>query len=132
MIAADTNVVVRHLTHDDPAQTALVERLFADAEVRGEPVFLSHVVLCELCWTLASVYRMPKAAVVAALEALLDDRAFLIQERGQVEEALTSFRRGPADFSDYLLGVVASRAGAKTTFTFDRKVARASAFTLVK
>src|SRR5687768_14419268 len=90
---SSAGILSRHLTHDDPAQTALVERLIADAEVRGEPVFLSHVVLCELCWTLASVYRMPKAAVVAALEALLDDRAFLIQERGQVEEALTSFRR---------------------------------------
>jgi len=132
MIAADTNLIVRHLTHDDRKQTAIVTRLFAEAEARREPILLGHIVLCEVCWTLDSVYGFDKVAIAGALDALLDDGAFLIQDRAAVEEALRAYRQGPGGFQDYLIGMVAKREGAKTTLTFDRRLARATAFTLAR
>lgn len=132
MIAADTNLVVRHLTHDDAGQTAIVERIFGEAEARGEPIFLGHVVLCEVCWTLASVYHFEKATITGALTGLLEDNAFLLQDRGLVEQALAQYRRGSGGFSDYLIGEVARREGATVVLTFDRRLSRAPSFALAK
>ena len=132
MIAADTNLVVRHLTHDDVTQTTIVERLFGEAEARGEQIFVGQVVLSELCWVLRSIYRFPKLEIANALRSLLDDPAFLIEERTLVEEALALFRRGTAGFPDYLVGVVAKRAGASSTLTFDRRLGRTAGFTLAR
>ncbi len=130
MIAADANLVVRYLLHDDPRQTAIAQRVFGEAEARGEPIFIGHLVLCEVCWALASSYRLGKAAIVIALQALLDDRAFLLQDRQLVERALGHYKRGGAGFSDYLIGEVAREEGATVTLTFDRRLARARGFAL--
>jgi hypothetical protein len=81
MIAADTKTVVRHLTHDDARQAAKVRELFEAAELRQEPVFLSHIVLCEVCWVLKAVYGFEKAQITMALEALMDDGCFHFQAR---------------------------------------------------
>jgi predicted nucleic-acid-binding protein len=132
MIAADTNLVVRHLTHDDARQTTVVERIFGAAGAREEQVFLGQIVLCEVCWTLSSSYRFDKIAIVAALEALLGDGAFLVQGRETVEKALLRFRKGKAGFPDYLIGEVAKAEGASVTLTFDKKLSRAPGFALAK
>ena len=132
MIAADTNLIVRHLTHDDTVQTAIVERLFREAEARGEPILIGQIVLAELSWALASVYRFPKAAVANAIRSLLDDAAFIVEGRAMVEEALAHFRRGRAGFADYLIGVAAREAGASSTLAFDGKLVRAAGFTLAR
>jgi predicted nucleic-acid-binding protein len=132
VIAADTNLVVRHLVHDDVAQAAIAERIFAEAEARGEPVFLGQVVLVEVCWVLRAVYGFPKAAIADAVGALLDDSTFLVEDRPLVEEALERFRNGSAGFPDYLVSVVARRAGASSTLTFDRRLARVPGFTLAR
>lgn len=131
MIAADTNLIVRHLTHDDAGQAEKVRALFDDAELRQEPVFLGHIVLCEVCWVLGSTYRFDKAGIAAGLQSLLDDAGFLIQERPVVEEALRQFRKHSGQFPDHLLGLVARQQGSSTTYTFDRNVAKHPHFTLL-
>ena len=44
---------------------------------------------------------------------------------------MDSYVRGKAEFSDYLIGAVASAAGATTTFTFDRDLRGSDHFTLL-
>ena len=132
MIAADTNLVVRHLTHDDARQAAKVRELFDAAELRQEPVFLSHIVLCEVCWVLKAVYSFEKTQITTALQALMDDGGFHIQARPSVEEAFALYKRHSGQFSDHLLGTVARIEGASTTYTFDQSVARFPNFTLLK
>ena len=51
MIGLDTNVVVRYLTHDDPAQTTAAVRVM-DALSSDSPGFLSLIVIVELVWVL--------------------------------------------------------------------------------
>ncbi len=132
MIAADSNLVVRHLTQDDPQQADRVRRLFDDAERRQEPVFLSHIVLCEVCWVLKAAYGFEKPEIAVALRALLDDAGFLVQGRPLVEDALALYRKRAGQFSDHLIGVVAGDEGASTTYTFDRDVGKHPNFTLLK
>lgn len=132
MIAADTNLLVRHLTHDGAKQAEMVRELFDKAELGQEPVFLSHIVLCEVCWVLKAVYSFEKAQIAVALQALLDDPGFLVEERPWVDEALALYRRHAGQFSDHLLGVVAKHQGASTTYTFDKGVGKFPNFTLLK
>jgi predicted nucleic-acid-binding protein len=132
MIAADSNLIVRHLTHDDASQAEEVRALFVTAELKQEPVFLSHLVLCEVCWVLKAVYGFEKAQITVGLQALLDDTCFVIQGRPLVDEALSLYRRHSGQFADHLIGVVAKREGANTTYTFDKGVGKFPNFTLLK
>jgi predicted nucleic-acid-binding protein len=132
MIAADTNLLVRHLTQDDAAQSAIVRRIFGNAEGRGESILVSQLVLCEVCWTLSSVYRLRKPAIIAAVVGLLADGAFVVQGREIVEEALSRYRKGSAGFTDYLIGRIAAAEGATVTLTFDRRLSRAPGFALAR
>jgi predicted nucleic-acid-binding protein len=48
MIAVDTNVLVRYIVEDDPAQTAVAAALIERAVQRNEPLFITRIVFCEL------------------------------------------------------------------------------------
>jgi predicted nucleic-acid-binding protein len=132
MIGADTNLIIRHLTQDDPVQSARVGELFRVAESRREPVFLGHIVLCEIAWVLKAVYEFEKTQIALALQALLDDGIFHIQDRSLVEEALVRYKRHAGHFSDHLLGIIAKENGSSVTYTFDKGVGKLSDFSLLK
>jgi predicted nucleic-acid-binding protein len=132
MISADTNLIVRHLTQDDARQAKKVQELFDAAELRQEPVMLTHIVLCEVCWVLKSVYRFDKSQIALALQSLMDDSGFYIQERPLIEESLTAYKKHAGQFPDHLIGVTAKKSGASTTFTFDQGVAKLPNFSLLR
>lgn len=132
MIAADTNLLVRHLTHDDPGQAAAVNRLLDQAERARETVLVSHLVLCEALWALRAIYGFDKPKLVLAVRFLLGDVRFTLEQRPLVEAALQQFDNGQAQFTDYLIGLVDQELGARTTYTFDKAAAKSSHFTLLK
>jgi len=57
MIALDTNVLVRFLVEDDEKQSQKATRLIRNAQKRGEPLFISDIVMCEVVWVLSTSYR---------------------------------------------------------------------------
>lgn len=119
MIAADTNVVVRLLTDDEPRQTARARKLF-DAQT----VFLSRTVLLEAEWVLRRLYRLDRKAVIGALEALIALPNVRCEDEPIVRQALTWGRAG-LDFAD-ALHLAASHA-AERFATFDRALVKAAA-----
>src|SRR5688572_21310550 len=119
MRAVDTSVLVRLLTRDEPRQVAS-----AEAFVSGG-AWVSHVVLVEAVWVLASVYELPSSALATAVEMLLDHEALVVQDAEVVADALRQFRRkGAPGFSDCLVLEAARRAGHLPLGTFDRELAR--------
>lgn len=129
MIALDTNVLVRHLYHGDtPEQSRIASRMVADALAHGETAFVGAVVLAEMTLVLRHLYGLSKPALIEVLEALWSDPAFTLEHGALVRAALDLFKRGPADFNDYLIGEIAAHAGASATYTFDRKLRRARGF----
>jgi len=128
----DTNILLRYLTADDPAQTGRVGTLFAAAEQTGERFFISVIALCELSWTLrGQPYRLDRGAIVAVLDRILDTSLLEVQDRDLVRRALADFRQGRADFADYLLGWQSLGAGCADTVTFDQKLDGAAGFSLL-
>lgn len=130
MIGLDTNVLVRLLTEDDPAQAAKARSFVERTLAGGGRLFVGALVLAELAWVLSSAYRYGKADVSLALEALLSTEGFEVEGRDAALEALDRYRAGKGDFSDHLIGARNARAGCESTFTFDRGLSGAPGFRL--
>jgi predicted nucleic-acid-binding protein len=128
MIGIDTNVLVRYLVKDDPAQFARAYRLIRREAASGEPVLVSLPVLLETEWVLRSRYQLPKAEVVAALSALLDTVDVAFEDEPGVETALHEWKDSTAGFADCLIGAHNRRLGCRATATFDGTAARLAAF----
>ncbi len=62
MKSFDTNVVVRLLVDDDPAQCARAERAFRGAIGEGG-AFFSATVLVEVAWVLRVACKLDRAAI---------------------------------------------------------------------
>lgn len=120
MIAVDTNVLVRYLVQDHPAQSRIATQLLENAEAKGIGCYLSDVVLCEMVWVLASCYRHTRHQIVDILRRLLHTGMFSVDDPELVEEAVNVYATGRADFSDYLIVAQSQAVGVKKFYTFDR------------
>lgn len=120
MAAIDTNVLVRLLVADDPAQT---RRALAYLEAR-RPLWVSTVVLVETVWVLTAVYGWSKAQTLAMLETASNSRDFAFQSVEAVRAAIAAYASGKADFSDCLALELARAEGHLPFATFDKATAR--------
>jgi len=74
MTGLDTNVLVRYLTQDDPAQARKALRAIEDAASKGEDLFVANIVVCELVWVLETSYGYGRAEIIPVLEKILRTR----------------------------------------------------------
>jgi predicted nucleic-acid-binding protein len=122
VIAFDTNVLVRVLVGDDPAQTKKAERAFAE-HARGEGIFVSLVVLAEIGWVLSVAYQWDRATTHARLSRLSRTRGVVLEDLELVETALDRYDGGRAELADYLILGKAQSGGARL-LTFDKRLGR--------
>jgi predicted nucleic-acid-binding protein len=128
----DTNILVRLITEDNPDQALAVLALLENAESREERFFVSTIVVCELAWTLRSQpYRYRRAAIAEALDTVLETNVFELQHRELIQQAVTEYRHGWADFSDYLIGYENNQAGCSDTITLDGDLSQVEGFALL-
>lgn len=115
MLAADTNVLVRLLTNDDPAQAARARAMF-----EHQTVFIAKTVLLETEWVLRSGYRRARADVIQALAALVGLPNVVLEDETTIHAAIGWFTNG-MDFADALH--LASAKHCEGFATFDRRLA---------
>ena len=137
MIAVDTSVLLRYLLHDDEAQAARADAVFA----AGETVLITDVVLAETVWTLAGrKYRLARAELAAVLERLFSEPNVRFEDDQVVWRALQACRSAApageagsakgAGFADALIVFKARRAAADSdealsgVYTFDAAMGR--------
>lgn len=119
MAAVDTNVLLRLLVRDDLAQVGHAEKFIANG------AWVSHVVLAEVVWVLASQYDQSNKAIAAAVEQLLRHPAITLQDPDVVIKALALFEANrKAQFADCLIVEIARKAGHAPLATFDRDLAK--------
>jgi len=119
MRAVDTNVLVRLVTGDDVSQAAAAEKFVSGG------AWVSHLVLAETLWVLATVYDRDAPALAQTVEFLLKHRDLTIQEAEVVVAALVHYRSKPSlGFSDCLVLEIARKAGHVPLGTFDRTLAK--------
>ncbi len=131
MIGLDTNVLVRYLTQDDPAQFARAAAFIDAASEREEQFLVNAPVLCELVWVLSTVYDYSREEIAQALEQIFTTAQFEIERLDEARQALGDFRSSKADFSDALIGRINRSLGATHTVTFDRDLKAVETFRLL-
>jgi len=131
MKGLDTNVLVRYLTQDDPAQARKANALIGGVVGKGERLHLDVVVVCEVVWVLRGAYDFNKETVAGAIEKILDAAQFSIEDRDLLREALEAYRTSQGDFADYVLGLRNRKAGCSATATFDRALRKSELFMLL-
>src|SRR5690348_9443293 len=97
MIAVDTNVLVRIITNDDPAETQRAIQLLG-----SNTIWISRTVLLELVWVLKSKkYALPPQQIIAHVRALASNGAVQLESPDHVRCALDWYATG-MDFADAL------------------------------
>jgi len=119
MRAVDTDVLVRLIARDDPAQSAVAEAYVAKG------VWVSLLALAETSWVLSKLYGVAASRLAAVVEMMLDHAHLSLQDPDVVARALILFRgRQAPEFSDCLLLEMARKAGHLPLGTFDKRLAR--------
>jgi predicted nucleic-acid-binding protein len=114
-VTADTNVLVRVLTRDDPRQSRTAEALLSEAE----RVIVPMPVLCELTWVLRRGYGIRTDDIASALRALIaTDNVTL--DRPAAEAGLDLLDAG-GDFADGAIAFDGAASGADEFVSFDRQ-----------
>lgn len=120
MIAVDSNVLVRYVTNDDPAQARRALDLLAGAE----QIHVAHSVLLEMEWVLRAVYALGRPAVLTAFRQVLGLPGIHVEQPARIAVTLERYERG-FDFTDALH--LADSGAATPLYTFDKRFARIAA-----
>ncbi len=131
MIGLDTNILIRYLTLDDPAQSAKATEILERRLTLHNPGFVSVVAMVETVWVLDRAYGFTHREIATAVERLLQVEVLEIENEQQVFTAMVAMKQGRGSFADALIAELALRAGCTRTLTFDQKAARLPGFELV-
>ena len=131
MIGLDTNILIRYLTLDDPAQSARAIEILERRLTPNNPGFVSVVAMVETVWVLDRAYGLTNREIATAVERLLQVEVLEIESEQEVFTAMVALKQGRGSFADALIAELAVRAGCTRTLTFDRKAARLPGFELV-
>jgi len=132
MKAIDTNVLVRFLLNDDPAQSTKAKSLFLETEKRGESILIADLTVLEMIWVLRSAYRLARHQILVAIQKLAGLAIVRFQDPDVVTRFIETALKEKGELDDLFIGVVARANGAETTVTFDKNAAKSSLFTLLK
>jgi predicted nucleic-acid-binding protein len=113
-VAVDTNVLVRAVVLDDPAQASVAAKILAEAEL----IAVALPCLCEFVWVLRRVYSFQSSDVADAIRALLA-AANVEVNRPAVEAGLSVLEAG-GDFADGVIAYEGNWLGGETFVSFDK------------
>jgi predicted nucleic-acid-binding protein len=114
-VTADTNILVRALVRDNPAQAERAGSILRDATL----VAVSLPCLCEFAWVLDSVYGFDRGQIAAAIETLCGARNITVDQEA-VDLGLEMLRAG-GDFADGIIAHAGAWLGGETFVSFDKK-----------
>lgn len=114
-LTVDTNVLIRALVFDEPAQARRAAQLLSSASLIAIPL----VCLCEMAWVLHKVYAFPSSDISWAIRTLLAT-SNVEMNRPAVEAGLTMLEAG-GDFADGAIAYEGKWLGGETFVSFDRR-----------
>lgn len=109
MIAIDTNVLVRLLTGDHPAQSKASRKLFA-----SEDIHIPDTVLLETEWVLRAAFDLTPGEICTALRRVCGLRNVTVSD-GQLVALVIDWHEAGFDFADaFHLALSRGRESMKT------------------
>ena len=117
-VLLDTNVILRFLRRDDPAQSPLAAALFDEGVKGGCTLGISWYVVAECVWALRSHYDAPRKDIAISLAKLIGFDAVVCDNKPVLLDALDRYGTSKLDIVDCLLAAE-SASGGKALATFD-------------
>ena len=130
MIGLDTNILVCHLTQDDPVRSAKATEILERRLTPKNPGLVSVLAIVETVWVLDRAYGLTAQEIATAVEGLLQVEVLTIENEQQVFTAMVALKQGRGSFADALMAELGARAGCTRTLTFDQKAGRLPGFEL--
>jgi predicted nucleic-acid-binding protein len=116
----DTNVLVRHLTGDPPAQARRATRFLAEAPA----LVLTETVAAELVYVLESFYQVARADVAHLVRAVVAFPSISTERPAELVRALQLYEVERLDFAEATLVARAEATGVGAIASFDRALDR--------
>jgi len=104
----DTNVLLRFLSGQPPAQAKAAKTLFSEAAAGGIILDVSPVIVAEAFYTLVSFYRVERRTAADQISLLLQQHGVKLRDGDQVFTALQILRTVNIAFADAFLAAGAS------------------------
>lgn len=117
----DTNLFLRYLTNDVPAQADRVDALLSQAEAGELQLTTNRLVIAEIVWALESFYGKGKAEVRDAVLAILNTPGLGVEAHDQLLQAAIWYEEKNVDFIDACIAAELFEAGPESIYTFNRK-----------
>jgi predicted nucleic-acid-binding protein len=116
----DTNILIRHLTGDPPAQarraTALLER--------AAELLLPDLIVAEVVYVLESFYEVERERVAELVRAIVGYPAIVVVDAPLLLRALEVYEVERLDFAEAYLVASAEASGVGAIASFDRDIDR--------
>jgi predicted nucleic-acid-binding protein len=117
----DTNIILRFLLADDPAQTRSTTELMVKVGEGKVSVEIKDFVLLETVWVLEASCRVPRKEIADKLINILNLSGIVNASRSTLIQALLSFKETKMDLVDCLLAAYSSPTTPVISFDGDLK-----------
>ena len=116
----DTNVLIRHLTGDPPAQARRATAFLEDAD----ELLLPDLIVAEVVYVLESFYEVERERVAELARAVIGFQAIVVVDEPLLLRALEVYEVDRLDFAEAYLVAGAEASGVETIASFDRTLDR--------
>jgi len=117
----DTNLFLRFLTNDVPAQADAVEKLLRQAEQNKIQLVTNSMVIAEIIWTLEGYYESEREDIQNKILAILNTPGLEIPESNLILKAIIWYAEKNVDFIDAYNAAWMEQKGIEKIYTFDQK-----------
>lgn len=117
----DTNLLLRFLLDDLPEQSDAVDRLLNLAATGQIKLVTSALVIAEVVWVLASVYKTPREGIRDRVLSVLHAPGVEVAEASLLQMAINDYVEKNVGFVDAYNAAWARKEGLTDVYTFDRR-----------
>lgn len=116
----DTNVLIRHLTGDPPAQARRAARFLE----RADELLVPDLIVAEVVYVLESFYEVERQRIAELVRAIIGFPAVVVVDEPLLLRALELYEVERLDFADAYLVASAEASGVTAIASFDRAIDR--------
>ena len=116
----DSNVLIRHLTGDPPAQARRATAYLR----RASELLLTDLIVAEVVYVLESFYEVERQRVAELARAIIGFPAVAVVDEPLLLRALEVYEVERLDFAEAHLVASAEASGVGTIASFDREIDR--------
>ena len=120
-VFADTNLFLRYLTDDVPAQADTVEFLLHQAAKGKINLVTTSMVIAEIVWTLESFYEMGKKEIQEMVLGILNTDGLEVIDSDLILQAIVHYADKNVDFIDAFNVAWMVKNDVDKVYTFDQK-----------